>query len=377
MRNQISSSKQEKRSQQVTEYAPILDKIGGQTTVQKIDKSEYRNELQRQIEERKAQIKKEEMIKKQEDMKYYQHLQKNYHLPLNQPEADYSYDINNSNVPTPQNKGFVRQSTITSQKSETPQSIAKKMQYQAELRAQIEERERQKKAEEQRLKDLEEYEEKKKLEEQQQLNMQYQNEMGSQGNSQNQSNIKNVDVSNRNKYFEPSSNNPIPSVGIKKVAQNKFSGFNQPTHINESPPNAYHEPSPINQSLQNPSAFHKPPISGPQFPQNESNFGSDIPQMPIYAVQSQMQIPPPIQQPPHFNNQLKPTIQEGQSNELNSVIENQKHLIQMYQDTLKQMMEFQVNQSVNQLKQQQIQQEMQQRESQDINYVSNLYHEFL
>ena len=161
MRNQISSSKQEKRSQKSSEYAPILDKIGGQTTSQKINKSEYRNELQRQIEERKAQLKREEMIKKQEDKQYYQNLQKNHHLPLNPPDANYSYDINNSNVPTPQNKGFARQSTITSQKNETSQSIAKKMQYQAELRAQIEERERQNKVEEQKLKELEEYEERK------------------------------------------------------------------------------------------------------------------------------------------------------------------------------------------------------------------------
>ena len=204
-----------------------------------------------------------------------------------------------------------------------------------------------------------------KIEEQRQLNIQYQNEVGLQG--QDQANIKNVDISNRNKYFEPSSNNPIPSVGIKKVAQNKFTAFNQ--SINESSLNAYHKPSPIAQSLQKPTAFNKLPISVPQFPQNKSNFRPDMPEMPIYAVQSQMQNMATVQQPQQFSRQFQNNSQpERQSSKLNSVIEDQKHLIHMYQQTLKQMMEFQVNQSVNQLKQQQIQLEMQQqRESQDNN----------
>lgn len=220
LRSQMSSAQHERTNKNQHSNVPtMIEKIGNDNDNQrvKIDKDEYRFALQKQIEEKKLQqqIKKEEM--EREEMMY-----RNQVESVQVPGS--GYDSNRANIeynkpnyaPVQENATYARQSTITSQNYQSQESIIKKQQYQAELRAQIEEKERQSKLEKQRIRELEEIEDRRKQEEHNQMISDYRR---GEGLAPYQNQGKGVDINNRNKYFEPSENNPIPSMGIKKVVE--------------------------------------------------------------------------------------------------------------------------------------------------------------
>ena len=350
LRSQMSSAQNERTNKNRHSNAPnIIDKIGNDYDNQrvKVDKDEYRFALQKQIEEKKLQhqIKKEEMEK--EELMYRNQIESVQVPGYDSNKANMEYNKPNY-TPVQENQTFARQSTITSQNFKSQESITKKQQYQAELRAQIEEKERQSKLEKQRIKEFEEIEDRRKLEEHNQMISDYRRD---EGLAPFQSQGKGIDLGNRNKYFEPSENNPIPSVGIKKVVEMK-SQMAQP-QIYQPPKPYIQEPQylPSEDSQRtNPSTIRRNQPTMP--PNKERHFNEGLQQATImHPAPIQPQYPselyeyPPQQNPmfyggiPYQNQLPIPPVQN--ENQVNMMIEEQKKIIQMYQATLQQIIEFQ------------------------------------
>ena len=176
LRSQMGSAKNRRPQQRDQDFAPIEEVLGrdNRSKMPKINKDEYRMELERQIQERKM---KEDAIKRkmeEEDLKYQQNVLQNIQQPGMVPDrVSSSYSNNRPVSGFEANQQYVRQKSITSPNEETPEEIAKKLQYQSDLRAQIEEKERRKKEQEMEEKKFEVIEEQKKLNEQHQLLTQY------------------------------------------------------------------------------------------------------------------------------------------------------------------------------------------------------------
>ncbi|CAI2385004.1 unnamed protein product [Moneuplotes crassus] len=356
LRSQMGSAKSRRpQKYQEDDYRQNQDSmtVNDRSHMPKYNKDEYRMELQRQIEERKKREQDRQRQLEEEDLKYQRNVESNIQQPgmkpgsrpvsnySQRPDSDYNY-----------NQHYARQHSITNQKEETPEQIAKKMQYQAELKAQIEERNRIKKMKEQEEKNFEEIQERRKIDEQRQLHEQYCREENkhipdTQGRP--------LDVNNRNKYFEPSENNPIMSSGIKRVAgtqnvqQNNQFSHNEPQYPQN--PHGY-----IESERTNPSTVRQPEINYPShgIDQNEGfTKPPPVQAQPVQEYQSQpvQEYPSQPQQmmPPQFNPQMNPAMMQaatgqGYDNDprqMNLMIEEQKKMIELYQNTLQQVIDLQ------------------------------------
>lgn len=163
LRSQMSSAQHDRpRRDQPQHVQNIVEKIGSDYENQKnkINKDEYRNVLEKQIEEKKLKQLWEKRQFEQEELEFQEKaklVQPSY-FAGNSVE---SYEPKVAYPTIPETNRYARQSTITSQSSETQESVSKKLQYQAELRAQIEEKERLAKFEKQKEREIEEFEERK------------------------------------------------------------------------------------------------------------------------------------------------------------------------------------------------------------------------
>lgn len=332
LRNQMGSAKGGSRHprQEENTYAPIIEQIGQnyQQNASKIDKNEYRLDLQRQIEERKQTEQRRKFELEQEDFNYQRNLNGVQQPGASVERTSSSYSQNRP-ISSNESNQYVRQASITQPNEETPEQIAKKLQYQSELRAQIMEKERQKQLEKNREREMEEIEERKKHEEQIQLKYQFCKEEGlpvpdTQGRP--------LDLNNRKKYFEPSTNNPIPSSGIKKAMEKSYVNPQQQfqkmqyNNVPQSMESDRTNPSTIRHPAPN---YYEPQMQNQQFSQPrpiEPHYYQDAPSHAQFS------------QPPTPNSMMQ--MQEAPPH-VNIMIEEQKKVIEMYQHTLQQIMEFQ------------------------------------
>jgi hypothetical protein len=309
--------------------APIMENIGTNQRhkIPKIDKNAYRLDLERQIKEHKQIEQQRKLDIEQEDIDYQKNLNSVQQPGAGSERVSSSYSQNRPTSSYEPNQ-FARHTSITHPVQENPEQIAKNLQYQSELKAQIMGREKQKQLEKQIEKDQEYHEERKKYEEQIQLQSQFCREEGlpapdTQGRP--------LDVQNRRKYFEPSSNNPIPSSGIKKAMEKSFVDPQQQMQQIQYQ-NASQQ---IESDRTNPSTirYPAPNHNEPQMQnQNYNQQRSFEPQYNQDQPQQKFSHPPPPQ-----NMVQNPEAQP----QVNIMIEEQKKVIEMYQNTLQQIMEFQ------------------------------------
>ena len=203
--------------------------------------------------------------------------------------------------------------------------------------------------------EFEEIEEKRKLEEQRQLHYQYCKE---ENKPMVDTEGRPLDVNNRNKYFEPSSNNPIPSSGIKRAGGKVYDSA--PIQDPRAQPSNYHQnhPQVMEGNTTNPSTINQPNEiqypSGPSvdnkgfMPATQMHQNQHIqPQYPSENPDQQINPgmgfsnQPPVMNQPQMNVQSPSNMNQQDPSNMNIVIEEQKKVIEMYQNSLQQLIEFQ------------------------------------
>lgn len=183
LRSQMGSNQARRPQQQEQNtYAPIIEKIGSEQNRRgpKVDKKEYRLELERQIEEKKIQQEKQIQELKQEDYQFQQNPSANsyesntpQYQNIQSERAGSAYDQNRSQAAYPETNQYARQQSFTAQRTQSSQDINKKLEYQAQLKAQIEENKQRANQQKQKEKEQEEYEERMKNKERYQLQSEF------------------------------------------------------------------------------------------------------------------------------------------------------------------------------------------------------------
>ena len=158
-----------------------------------------------------------------------------------------------------------------------------------------------------------------------------------------------------NKYFEPSSNNPIPSNGIKKHTGSILPDLNNPAFQQNQPQNIANT---VNNS--DSTTVQQPEVQYP-VQQNNQNQGFNqsnlvqqeyTPQVPLqpqysqqinplqYQLNQQMNMNPPQPMGGQIQGLNYPNLQQD-LNQRNLEIENHKKVIEMYQGAFDQILNFQ------------------------------------